>query len=69
MNANPALWKFQYFGFAYIDLQAVIEQLTLDPLLVLTALRHLVGAAADQQGAAQGGAPQGSGVSLEHDFS
>jgi len=49
--------------------QAVIEQFALDPLLVLAALRHLIGAAADQQGAAQGGAPQGSGVSLEHDFS
>jgi hypothetical protein len=66
VNAHAPLRQLQHLGLADIDLQAVVEQLALDPLLVLAALGHLVGAAADQQGAAQA-APQGVGVSLEHD--
>src|SRR5690606_4552927 len=50
---------------AYVDLQAVIEQATLEALLVLAALRQLVGAAAEEEGAAQGGADTES-VSREH---
>jgi hypothetical protein len=32
------LRQFQHFGLADIDLQAVVEQFALDPLLVLAAL-------------------------------
>jgi hypothetical protein len=57
VNAHAALRQLQHLGLADIDLQAVFEQLALDALLVVAALGHLVGAAADQQGAAQCGAP------------
>jgi hypothetical protein len=38
VNANPALRQLQHLGLADIDLQAVVEQFALDPLLVLAAL-------------------------------
>ncbi|MNF16542.1 hypothetical protein D3C80_2196050 [compost metagenome] len=47
--------QLKHLRLTDIDLKAVIEQFSLDALLVLAALRHLIGAAADQQGAAQGG--------------
>ncbi|MNG23718.1 hypothetical protein D3C84_1083560 [compost metagenome] len=55
VDPYPALRQLKHLRLTDIDLQAVIEQFALDTLLVFTALRHLIGAAADQQGAAQGG--------------
>ncbi|AMS13972.1 hypothetical protein A3218_06585 [Pseudomonas chlororaphis] len=58
VDAYPALRQLKHLRFTDIDLQAVIEQFALDTFLVLAALRHLVGTAAEQQGAAQGGATE-----------
>ena len=55
VDFHPTLRQLKHLGLADIDLQAVIEQFALDTFLVLAALRHVIGTAADQQGAAQGG--------------
>ncbi|MNI07702.1 hypothetical protein D3C73_607150 [compost metagenome] len=55
VDFHPALRQLKHLGLTNIDLQAVIEQFALDTFLVLAALRHVIGTAADQQGAAQGG--------------
>jgi hypothetical protein len=38
VDLYPALRQLQHLGLADIDLQAVVEQFALDPLLVLAAL-------------------------------
>lgn len=55
VDPDPALRQFEHIGLADIDLQGVFEQLPLDALLMLATLRQLVGAAAQQKAAAQGG--------------
>ncbi|MNQ99709.1 hypothetical protein D3C85_1154590 [compost metagenome] len=58
LEPHTTLRQLKYLGLTDIDLQAVIEQLALDALLVLAALGHMVGATAEKQGAAQCGAPE-----------
>ena len=69
IDAHTPLRQLKHGWRAHIDLQAVGEQFALDAFLVLAALRHVIGTAAQQQGAAHGGAPEGQGVSSEHGVS
>ena len=67
-DAHAALGQFEDLGFADINLQAVREQFALDALLMFAALRQLIGAAAEQQGATEGG-DEGKIESAVHDAS
>src|SRR5690606_34534228 len=69
MHADMALRQLQHLGFAGVDLQLVIQQFAFDSLLMLAALRQLVGAAAEEEGAAQGGADEAKVAARVHDVS
>ncbi|MNY42768.1 hypothetical protein D3C86_1776880 [compost metagenome] len=52
VDADASLREFQHLWVAHVDLQAVVEQFALDTFFVFAALRQMVGAAADEEGAA-----------------
>ncbi|MOA32688.1 hypothetical protein D3C78_1539300 [compost metagenome] len=66
VDADAPLWQFQHLGVTHLDLQAVVEQFALDALFVFAALRQMIGAAADEEGAAQGGTGEVLGTTLGH---
>ncbi|MCY1410856.1 hypothetical protein D9M71_262330 [compost metagenome] len=56
LDAHTALRQLELQRSTGVDLQAVVEQLALDPLLEFAALGQLVGTTGEEHGAAQGGA-------------
>ncbi|GAB3382376.1 hypothetical protein GCM10027514_22480 [Azotobacter armeniacus] len=56
MDADAPLRQLQHGRLAELDLQAVAQEFAFDALFMLAALGQLVGAAGEQEGAAERGA-------------
>jgi hypothetical protein len=59
IDAYTTLRQLKHCWRTNIDQKAMGEEFSLDAFLVLAALRHVVGTAAQQQGAAHGGTCEG----------
>src|SRR5690606_26374856 len=66
LDAYAPLRQLQHARLAYVDLQAVVEQSAFKALLMLAALRQLIGAAAEKEKGAEQGGTGAEGLSLEH---